>query len=38
MRPFAPKGSLRNQVKILADETIPALQTPFSNEERRARE
>jgi len=37
MRPFGPKESLREQVKILAKEVIPALQTPFSAEERAER-
>jgi probable F420-dependent oxidoreductase len=34
MRPFGPKESLPEQVEILAKEIIPALQTPFSAEER----
>ena len=34
MRPFGPKESLPQQVEILAKEVIPALQTPFSVEER----
>jgi alkanesulfonate monooxygenase SsuD/methylene tetrahydromethanopterin reductase-like flavin-dependent oxidoreductase (luciferase family) len=34
MRPCGPKKSLHEQVKILADEVIRRLQTPFSREER----
>ena len=34
MRPFGPKEFLPQQVEILAKEVIPALQTPFSVEER----
>jgi probable F420-dependent oxidoreductase len=34
MRPCGPKESLREQVERLAQEVIPALQTPFSQEER----
>jgi probable F420-dependent oxidoreductase len=37
MRPFTPKESLRTQIKMLAEEIIPPLQTPFSDEERKAR-
>jgi probable F420-dependent oxidoreductase len=37
MRPSGPKESLPAQVKLLADEVIPALQTPFSETERRNR-
>jgi probable F420-dependent oxidoreductase len=37
MRPYGPKESLRAQVEMLAKQVIPALQTPFSNEERRGR-
>ena len=37
MRPFGPKESLRKQVELLAQEVIPALQTPFSRGERRER-
>ncbi|HEU4341517.1 MAG TPA: LLM class flavin-dependent oxidoreductase [Candidatus Binatia bacterium] len=34
MRPAGPKETLRAQLKLLAREVIPALQTPFSDEER----
>lgn len=34
MRPSGPRETWRNQVKLLAQEVIPALQTPFSDEER----
>ncbi len=34
MRPYGPKESLRAQIEMLAKEVIPALQTPFSEEER----
>lgn len=34
MRPCGPKESLRAQVEALAKEIIPALQTPFGEEER----
>jgi probable F420-dependent oxidoreductase len=34
MRPSGPKKSLPEQVKILADEVVKDLQTPFSREER----
>jgi alkanesulfonate monooxygenase SsuD/methylene tetrahydromethanopterin reductase-like flavin-dependent oxidoreductase (luciferase family) len=34
MRPSGPKESLREQVERLAQEVIPALQTPFSQGER----
>jgi probable F420-dependent oxidoreductase len=37
MRPYGPKQSLRAQVKMLANEVIPALQTPFSEAERQER-
>lgn len=37
MRPCGPKESLRAQVDTLAKEVIPALQTPFSEQERRDR-
>jgi probable F420-dependent oxidoreductase len=37
MRPYSPKESLRAQVEMLAEEVIPALQTPFSEAERRER-
>lgn len=37
MRPAGSNDSLRTQVKRLAQEVIPALQTPFSDEERRER-
>jgi probable F420-dependent oxidoreductase len=37
MRPYGPQESLRRQVEMLAKEVIPALQTPFSREERSAR-
>jgi probable F420-dependent oxidoreductase len=37
MRPFAPRENLREQVKMLAEEVIPPLQTPFSADERRER-
>lgn len=37
MRPYGPKESLRAQVEMLAKEIIPALQTPFSEQERQAR-
>jgi len=37
MRPYGPKESLRAQVKMLAKEVIPALQTPFSEAERQQR-
>jgi alkanesulfonate monooxygenase SsuD/methylene tetrahydromethanopterin reductase-like flavin-dependent oxidoreductase (luciferase family) len=34
MRPCGPNESIHAQVEILAKEVIPALQTPFSREER----
>ncbi len=34
MRPYGPKETLRAQAERLAKEVIPALQTPFSEEER----
>ena len=34
MRPCGPKESLHHQVETLAKEVIPALQTPFSEQER----
>ena len=37
MRPFGPKEIQIEQVRILANEVIPALQTPFSEQERRER-
>lgn len=37
MRPYGPKESLRAQVEMLAQEVIPALQTPFGEQERQAR-
>jgi probable F420-dependent oxidoreductase len=37
MRPSGPKETLCAQLKLLAQEVIPALQTPFSDEERRER-
>ena len=37
MRPYGPKETLRAQVEMLAKEVIPALQTPFSEQERRSR-
>jgi probable F420-dependent oxidoreductase len=37
MRPYGPKESLRAQVEMLAKAVIPALQTPFSEAERRER-
>ncbi len=37
MRPSGPEDSLAMQVEWLAREVIPALQTPFSEEERRER-
>jgi probable F420-dependent oxidoreductase len=37
MRPYGPKESLPAQVKTLAREVIPALQTPFSEAERQER-
>jgi probable F420-dependent oxidoreductase len=37
MRPTGPKESLQAQVERLAKEVIPALQTPFTLEERRER-
>jgi probable F420-dependent oxidoreductase len=37
MRPAGPKESLHKQVETLAKEVIPALQTPFTLEERRER-
>jgi probable F420-dependent oxidoreductase len=37
MRPCGPKESLHAQVAALAQEVIPALQTPFSDAERRER-
>jgi probable F420-dependent oxidoreductase len=37
MRPSGPKESLRTQVEVLANEVIPALQTPFSDAERSKR-
>jgi probable F420-dependent oxidoreductase len=37
MRPYGPTETHVEQVQILAKEVIPALQTPFSSEERRER-
>jgi len=37
MRPYGPKRTHEELVRILAQEVIPALQTPFSPEERRER-
>jgi probable F420-dependent oxidoreductase len=37
MRPAGPRQSLHGQVETLAKEVIPALQTPFTPEERRER-
>jgi len=37
MRPVGPKGSVSKQVEMLAKEVIPALQTPFSEVERKER-
>jgi hypothetical protein len=37
MRPYGPKEIHEDQVRLLAREVIPALQTPFSPEERRER-
>jgi hypothetical protein len=34
MRPSGPKESVTEQVERLAQEVIPALQTPFSQQER----
>jgi hypothetical protein len=34
MRPYGPKETHREQVRILVQEVIPALQTPFSAAER----
>jgi len=38
MRPAGPKESVAQQVDMLAKEIIPALQTPFTEAERRKRE
>jgi probable F420-dependent oxidoreductase len=38
MRPAGPKDAIARQVEILAKEVIPALQTPFAEDERRKRE
>lgn len=38
MRPAGPKDAIPRQVEILAKEVIPALQTPFAEDERRKRE
>jgi probable F420-dependent oxidoreductase len=38
MRPVGPKESVARQVEMLAKEIIPALQTPFTENERRKRE
>jgi probable F420-dependent oxidoreductase len=38
MRPAGPKETIAQQVEMLAKEVIPALQTPFAEEERRKRE
>ena len=37
MRPYGPREMQREQVRILAKEVIPALQTPFSAAERAER-
>jgi probable F420-dependent oxidoreductase len=37
MRPYGPKETHKDQVRMLAEEVIPALQTPFTLEERRER-
>jgi probable F420-dependent oxidoreductase len=38
MRPYGPENSAPEQVEILAKEVIPALQTPFTYEERQERQ
>jgi len=38
MRPYGPKETHAEQVELIAKEVIPALQTPFSEMERRARQ
>jgi alkanesulfonate monooxygenase SsuD/methylene tetrahydromethanopterin reductase-like flavin-dependent oxidoreductase (luciferase family) len=38
MRPAGPKETVARQVEMLAREVIPALQTPFAEDERRKRE
>jgi hypothetical protein len=37
MRPYGPKETHIEQVRMLANEVIPALQTPFSAAEREKR-
>jgi len=37
MRPYGPEETHAEQVRLLAEEVIPALQTPFSSEERKSR-
>jgi probable F420-dependent oxidoreductase len=37
MRPYGPKETHKDQVRMLAEEVIPALQTPFAEAERRER-
>jgi probable F420-dependent oxidoreductase len=37
MRPYGPKETHEDQVQVLAKEVVPALQTPFTPEERRER-
>ncbi|MGH7824900.1 MAG: LLM class flavin-dependent oxidoreductase [Candidatus Binatia bacterium] len=37
MRPYGPKETHEHQVRVLAKEVIPALQTPFTLEERQER-
>jgi len=38
MRPYGPKETHAEQVRLLAEEVIPAVQTPFSELERHARQ
>jgi len=37
MRPYGPNETHKDQVRMLAKEVIPALQTPFGEAERRER-
>ena len=38
MRPYGPTENYIEQVRLLAEEVIPVLQTPFSSEERKSRQ